>query len=382
MVAGATGIDLFLLVIDAAEGARPQTHEHLAILRLLGIERGVVAVTKADAVDEETLELALAEARELVPEAEVVAVSAKTGAGLDELRAALAARRGRAARADDGADAALRRPRVHAARDRHGRHRHALVGDDRLRATCCASSRAGRDVRVRSVQVHDRAGRAGRGGPARRRRAPGRRARASSRRGDALVAARRVPRHLPARRRARGARAVPAAVTRPSRHGDVPRAGRASRPLRAAAARRPRRRRAGRPRRPPRAGPTVGGGAVLDPRRRADSIRAPDGSSAAARGDGRAVARTRRRDVERAATGCSRRLARGAPCRARATARRRPTRATRASPARQRPGRAAIVPLLGLERRGSQLYLPGATARSAGATSCSPSSRRGSGSSR
>ena len=90
MVAGATGIDLFLLVIDAAEGARPQTHEHLAILRLLGVRRGVVAVTKADAVDEETLELALAEAKELVPEAEVVAVSAKTGAGLDELRAALA----------------------------------------------------------------------------------------------------------------------------------------------------------------------------------------------------------------------------------------------------------------------------------------------------
>jgi selenocysteine-specific elongation factor len=90
MVAGATGIDLFLLVIDAGEGARPQTHEHLAILRLLGIERGVVAVTKADAVDAETLELALAEAQELVPGAEVVAVSAKTGAGLDELRAALA----------------------------------------------------------------------------------------------------------------------------------------------------------------------------------------------------------------------------------------------------------------------------------------------------
>ena len=43
-----TGIDLFLLVIDAGEGARPQTHEHLAILRLLGVERGVVAVTKSD----------------------------------------------------------------------------------------------------------------------------------------------------------------------------------------------------------------------------------------------------------------------------------------------------------------------------------------------
>jgi selenocysteine-specific elongation factor len=90
MIAGATGIDLFLLVIDAQEGARPQTLEHLSVLRLLGVDHGVVAVTKADAVDDETLELALDEARELVPGAEVVAVSAKTGAGLDELRAALA----------------------------------------------------------------------------------------------------------------------------------------------------------------------------------------------------------------------------------------------------------------------------------------------------
>jgi selenocysteine-specific elongation factor len=89
MVAGATGIDLFLLVVDAGEGARPQTHEHLAILRLLGVERGVVAVTKADAVDEETLAVAVAEAHELVPGAGVVAVSALTGAGLDELRAAI-----------------------------------------------------------------------------------------------------------------------------------------------------------------------------------------------------------------------------------------------------------------------------------------------------
>src|SRR5919199_1349221 len=57
--------------------------------RGISIDLGVVTVTKADAVDEETLELALAEARELVPEAAAVAVSAKTGAGLDELRAAL-----------------------------------------------------------------------------------------------------------------------------------------------------------------------------------------------------------------------------------------------------------------------------------------------------
>ena len=90
MVAGATGIDLFLLVLDAAEGAKPQTHEHLRILRLLGIHSGVVAVTKADAVEEHRLAEALARARRLAPEAEAVAVSAKTGAGIDALRAALA----------------------------------------------------------------------------------------------------------------------------------------------------------------------------------------------------------------------------------------------------------------------------------------------------
>ena len=87
MVAGVMGIDLFLLVVDAAEGARPQTHEHLAVLRLLGVEHGVVAVTKTDAVDDETLESALEEVRELVPGAPVVAVSGVTGAGLDDLRA-------------------------------------------------------------------------------------------------------------------------------------------------------------------------------------------------------------------------------------------------------------------------------------------------------
>src|SRR4029453_19235600 len=69
MVAGATGMDLFPPVVHAGEGARPQTHEHLAIVRLLGIEHGVIAVTKADAVDAETLELAVAEAQELVPDA-------------------------------------------------------------------------------------------------------------------------------------------------------------------------------------------------------------------------------------------------------------------------------------------------------------------------
>ena len=126
MVAGATGIDLFLLVVDAAEGARPQTHEHLAVLRLLGLEHGVVAVTKADAVDAETLELALEEARELVPAAEVVATSAATGAGLDERRSALVRAASRDARSPG-----RRRPRAPA---RPGRRRAGSSARTPLRA--------------------------------------------------------------------------------------------------------------------------------------------------------------------------------------------------------------------------------------------------------
>jgi selenocysteine-specific elongation factor len=153
MVAGATGVDLFLLVIDANEGARRQTLEHLAILRLLGIERGVVAVTKSDVVDEETLELALEEARELVPGAAVVATSAKTGAGLDELRAALAD--AAVERDDDAAPTRLYVDRVFSLRGIGtvvtGTLWSGALGEgDVLRA-----EPSGMDVRVRSVQVHD-----------------------------------------------------------------------------------------------------------------------------------------------------------------------------------------------------------------------------------
>ncbi|MGH3005768.1 MAG: selenocysteine-specific translation elongation factor [Gaiellaceae bacterium] len=156
MVAGATGIDLFLLVVDAAEGARPQTHEHLAIVRLLGIEHGVVAVTKADAVDDETLELALEEARELVPGAPVVATSARTGRGLDELRAALADVAGRVDRRGSRAPTRLFVDRVFSLRGigtvATGTLWSGSIGEgDELRA-----EPGGLPVRVRSVQVHDR----------------------------------------------------------------------------------------------------------------------------------------------------------------------------------------------------------------------------------
>jgi selenocysteine-specific elongation factor len=155
MVAGATGIDLFLLVIDAAEGARPQTHEHVAILRLLGIERGVVAVTKADAVDSETLELAVTEAQELLPGSPVVAVSAKTGAGLDELKTTLARAAATVDRAASDGPTRLYVDRVFTLRGIGtvvtGTLWSGSVGaGDELRV-----EPAGFAARVRSVQVHD-----------------------------------------------------------------------------------------------------------------------------------------------------------------------------------------------------------------------------------
>ena len=155
MVAGATGIDLFLLVIDAAEGARPQTLEHLAILRLLGVAAGVVAVTKADAVDGETLDLALEEARELVPEAEAVAVSAKTGAGLDELRAALArTSAGLEARSSTG-PARLFVDRVFTLRGIGTVATGTLWSGTLSDGDVLRAEPGGMEVRVRSVQVHD-----------------------------------------------------------------------------------------------------------------------------------------------------------------------------------------------------------------------------------
>jgi selenocysteine-specific elongation factor len=154
MVAGATGIDLFLLVIDAGEGARPQTLEHLAILRLLGVDRGVVAVTKADAVEPDVVELALDEARELVPGSEVVPVSAKTGAGLTELRDALA----RAAVEGERADAPTRLyvDRVFNLRGIGTVATGTLWSGRIATGDILRAEPAGREVRVRSVQVHDR----------------------------------------------------------------------------------------------------------------------------------------------------------------------------------------------------------------------------------
>jgi selenocysteine-specific elongation factor len=96
MVAGATGIDAVLLVVAADEGIRPQTREHLAICSLLDVRHGVLALTKADLVDHELLEVVLLEVQEFLAGtflagSRIVAVSSRTGEGLDALRGALLA---------------------------------------------------------------------------------------------------------------------------------------------------------------------------------------------------------------------------------------------------------------------------------------------------
>jgi selenocysteine-specific elongation factor len=95
MLAGASGIDLVLMVIAAGESIMPQTREHFEICRLLGLRHGVIAMTKSDIADSDTLELTRMEieefaARSFLEKAPIIAVSAITGAGIAELRDELA----------------------------------------------------------------------------------------------------------------------------------------------------------------------------------------------------------------------------------------------------------------------------------------------------
>ncbi len=95
MVAGASGVDIALLVVAADEGIMPQTTEHVAILELLGLQAGVIAITKSDLVDADWLELVSEEVSERLAESSVawerpITVSVESGVGLTELQAALA----------------------------------------------------------------------------------------------------------------------------------------------------------------------------------------------------------------------------------------------------------------------------------------------------
>src|SRR5690349_18038332 len=94
MLAGVHGLDAVILVVAADEGVRPQTREHLDIVDLLEVKRGVVALTKVDLVDDEWLEMVTVEVKSALEptslaRARIVPVSAVTGAGLDQLSAAL-----------------------------------------------------------------------------------------------------------------------------------------------------------------------------------------------------------------------------------------------------------------------------------------------------
>ncbi len=94
MLAGASGIDIVLLVVAADEGVMPQTREHFDICRLLGVEKGVIALTKTDLADDETIELAKLDVAELVAgsfleNAPLVEVSARSGDGIGELNETL-----------------------------------------------------------------------------------------------------------------------------------------------------------------------------------------------------------------------------------------------------------------------------------------------------
>jgi selenocysteine-specific elongation factor len=162
MLAGVGGIDCILLVVAADESVKPQTREHFDICRLLRVPAGVVALTKVDLADAETLELLAIETRELVEGtfldgAPMIAVSARDGRGLNELRAALASLADAASR-ERRPDAPVRLPidRVFSMKGFGTVVTGTLVsGTIREEAELLALP-SGRRVKVRGVQVHGR----------------------------------------------------------------------------------------------------------------------------------------------------------------------------------------------------------------------------------
>jgi selenocysteine-specific elongation factor len=154
MVAGASGVDLYLLCVAADDGVMPQTFEHLAVLRQLGIERGVAAITKADLIEPE---LAAEEIRELLPGVETVAVSSVRRTGIDELLAAL----DRVAEEVPGRASAGGPPRLHVDRSFTLRGIGTVVTGTLWSGEIGEGDAVrvlprGLEARVRSVQVHDR----------------------------------------------------------------------------------------------------------------------------------------------------------------------------------------------------------------------------------
>jgi selenocysteine-specific elongation factor len=161
MLAGIGGIDLVLLVIAADEGIKPQTREHFDICRLLAVRRGITVLTKSDAVDPETLEVVRLEVEEFVrgsfldaTQSPIVAVSSLTGAGLDELKAALARVASEITVKDSDALARLPVDRVFTMKGFGTVATGTLVAGTIHKEEELEIFPAGKRVRVRGVQVH------------------------------------------------------------------------------------------------------------------------------------------------------------------------------------------------------------------------------------
>ncbi len=164
MLAGIGGIDLVLLVIAADESVKPQTREHFDICRLLSVQRGITVLTKCDLVDAETLEVVRMEVAEYLRgsfldpvSAPIVAVSSKTGAGLDELRHELARLAAEVPVKDAGAAFRLPIDRVFSMKGFGTVVTGTLISGSVRKDEEVEVSPIGRRLRVRGVQVHDAA---------------------------------------------------------------------------------------------------------------------------------------------------------------------------------------------------------------------------------
>jgi selenocysteine-specific elongation factor len=161
MLAGVGGIDLVLLVIAADEGIKPQTREHFDICRLLSVRRGITVLTKADAVDAETLDVVRLEVEEFLrgsfldpTHAPVVAVSSLTGAGFDDLKRELGRVASEVAARDANALARLPIDRVFTMKGFGTVVTGTLVAGTIRKEDELEVFPAGKRVRVRGLQVH------------------------------------------------------------------------------------------------------------------------------------------------------------------------------------------------------------------------------------
>ncbi len=161
LLAGIGGIDLALLVIAADAGIQPQTREHYEICRLLGIRQGVVALSKADLADEETIARRREEIRQwlaggFLADAPLIAVSPRNGQGLQELRNALAATAAQTAR-DPQAPVRLPIDRAFTMKGFGAVVTGTLLeGSIQAGDELAVAGQPGRKLRVRGVQVHGR----------------------------------------------------------------------------------------------------------------------------------------------------------------------------------------------------------------------------------